>query len=122
MLLRQRREEAANLEWEMTGGEVWSFGDSVDALLDTLRDHHAARPVEGVVPVLERIAELDDYALLSTRALLRLAAWRVPGSRERLAESVDDDCIFYSWRFYSWSRAELDELPEELRAKLAARE
>jgi ATP-dependent helicase HrpA len=26
-LLRQRRESAANLEWEMSGGEVWSFGE-----------------------------------------------------------------------------------------------
>ncbi|MCH2064261.1 MAG: ATP-dependent RNA helicase HrpA [Roseibacillus sp.] len=26
-ILRERREEAANLEWEMTGGEVWSFGE-----------------------------------------------------------------------------------------------
>ncbi len=26
-VLRERREEAANLEWEMTGGEVWSFGE-----------------------------------------------------------------------------------------------
>ena len=26
-VLRERTEEAANLEWEMTGGEVWSFGE-----------------------------------------------------------------------------------------------
>jgi len=26
-VVRRRREEAANLEWEMTGGEVWSFGE-----------------------------------------------------------------------------------------------
>ena len=26
-ILRERRENAANLEWEMTGGEVWSFGE-----------------------------------------------------------------------------------------------
>ena len=26
-VLRQRREDTANLEWEMTGGEVWSFGE-----------------------------------------------------------------------------------------------
>ena len=34
-VLRQRREEAANLEWEMTGGEVWSFGD-VPAFIDSV--------------------------------------------------------------------------------------
>ena len=26
-ILRGRKEEAANLQWEMTGGEVWSFGE-----------------------------------------------------------------------------------------------
>ncbi len=26
-LLRERREESANLKWEMTGGEIWSFGE-----------------------------------------------------------------------------------------------
>ena len=25
-ILRERREESANLQWEMTGGEIWSFG------------------------------------------------------------------------------------------------
>ncbi|NNM30877.1 MAG: DUF3418 domain-containing protein, partial [Akkermansiaceae bacterium] len=29
-VLRARREAAANLEWEMTGGEVWSFGEVPD--------------------------------------------------------------------------------------------
>jgi ATP-dependent helicase HrpA len=40
-LLRQRREEAANLEWEMTGGEVWSFGEipvEVDGVYPALVD------------------------------------------------------------------------------------
>ncbi|NIP92324.1 MAG: ATP-dependent RNA helicase HrpA, partial [Akkermansiaceae bacterium] len=32
-VMRQRREEEANLEWEMTGGEVWSFGE-VPAVVD----------------------------------------------------------------------------------------
>jgi ATP-dependent helicase HrpA len=34
-ILRQRKEEAANVEWEMTGGEIWSFGE-VPVLVDSI--------------------------------------------------------------------------------------
>lgn len=40
-LLRERREEAANQEWEMTGGEFWSFGtipQTVDSIFPALVD------------------------------------------------------------------------------------
>ena len=40
-LLRSRREEAANEEWEMTGGTIWSFGDlpsEVDGVFPALVD------------------------------------------------------------------------------------
>jgi ATP-dependent helicase HrpA len=51
-VLRQRREDSANLEWEMTGGTFWSFGDL---------------PLEqdGVFPAL-----VDEGASVGTRAFL----------------------------------------------------
>ncbi len=51
-LLRSRREEAANEEWEMTGGTFWSFGDLPEE-------------IDGVFPAL-----VDEGESVGTRAFL----------------------------------------------------
>ena len=87
----------------------------VRALLDALGERHARSPIAGAIPVLERIASSD--LSWASRAALRLFQWGVPGSKERLAELLDQGC----WA-YHWSAKERAELPEDLRARMAARE
>ncbi|MGC6426947.1 MAG: ATP-dependent RNA helicase HrpA [Akkermansiaceae bacterium] len=59
-VLRSRREAAANMEWEMTGGEVWSFGE-------------VPEEADGVYPAL-----VDEGETVGMRAFLE---------REEAAES-----------------------------------
>lgn len=59
-LLRSRKEAAANEEWEMTGGEVWSFGE-------------VPEEVDGIFPAL-----VDEGETVGMRAFL---------DREEAAES-----------------------------------
>ena len=67
-LLRQRREEAANLEWEMTGGEVWSFGEMptcVDFIYPGLLD-------EGETVGMRAFLEEDEAAESHRAGCVRL--------------------------------------------------
>jgi hypothetical protein len=84
-------------------------------LLDALAERHAHSPIPGAIPVLERIANTSVGG--TSRAALRLARWQVPGSWERLAELLDNSC-----GAYHWSAEERAELPEDMRARLAASE
>ena len=62
-LLRERREEAANLEWEMTGGEMWSFGE-IPLQVDTVEGE------EGAGGGLVFPALVDEGATVGMRAFL----------------------------------------------------
>jgi hypothetical protein len=98
--------------------EVREEEDSDDAptvLLDALVEHYARSPIAGAIPVLERIARSDLPS--ASRAALRLVCWEVPGSRELLTKLLEENC----WA-YTWSAKERAELPEDLRAWVAARE
>jgi len=60
-VLRQRREDAANLEWEMTGGEIWSFGE----IPEEVSDYHGGSSSEPAYPAL-----VDEGRTVGMRAFL----------------------------------------------------
>lgn len=76
-ILRGRKEEAANLRWEMTGGEVWSFGEV--PLEDISQPSENAGSPDPVYPAL-----VDEGASVGMRAFL---------DREEAEESHRAGCV-----------------------------
>jgi ATP-dependent helicase HrpA len=77
LVQRQRREDAANLEWEMTGGEVWSFGE-VPVVADP---DSSDAPAVGS-PIFPGL--VDEGATVGMRAFLE---------QEEAAESHRAGCV-----------------------------
>jgi ATP-dependent helicase HrpA len=76
--LRKRREESANAEWEMTGGEFWSFGEVPEEA--GLSEHLVGEgTATGVYPGL-----VDEGASVGMRAFLE---------REEADESHRAGCV-----------------------------
>jgi ATP-dependent helicase HrpA len=63
-LLRSRREDAANEEWEMTGGTYWSFGDlpkEVDGIFPALVDEGRSKGSVGTRAFLDAAEAAESH-------------------------------------------------------------